>query len=97
MLRAHDEQLTATGEPPGAYFLDLFVLNQWQMTKGCTSDEQKRDQLVDGLRESLICCGELVLCCSAGLTGKTGWEYPAPIERIWCAPRMQACMSRTLP
>ena len=84
MVLAHDSERTAAGEPHAAYFLDMFVLNQHQMTKDCTTDEDKRAQLVDSLRFSLRACGTLLLCCTSGPSGDAGWERPAPIERVWC-------------
>ena len=84
MLRAHDEQLEAAGEPKGSYFFDMFVLNQHLLTKDCTSDAVKQAELVAGLRNSLVACGHLLLCCSRGPSGKPGWESPAPLSRIWC-------------
>ena len=85
MLQAHDEQLEAAGEPKGAYFFDMFVLNQHQLTKDCTSSAAKQAELILGLQKSLVACGNLLLCCSAGPSGKPGWECPAPFARIWCA------------
>ena len=83
MVREHDRERVAAGHPPAYYFVDMFVLNQHQLTKNCTSDVDKRRQLVDGLRFSLQACGTLLLCCTAGPTG-IGWESPAPFSRVWC-------------
>ena len=82
MVLAHDSERTAAGEPHAAYFLDMFVLNQHQMTKDCTTDEDKHAQLVDSLRFSLRACGTLLLCCTSGPSGDAGWERPAPNERV---------------
>ena len=62
----------------------MFILNQHELTKNCTSDEEKRTQLIDGLRLSLRACGNLLLCCMPGPTGVPGWERPAPFARVWC-------------
>ena len=96
MLQAHDEQLEAAGEPKGAYFFDMFVLNQHQLTKDCTSSAAKQAELILGLQKSLVACGNLLLCCSAGPSGKPGWECPAPFARIWCASGGGATPRRAL-
>ena len=48
MIREHDRELVAAGGSPAAYFFDLFILNQHQLTKDCTSDEEMREQLIEG-------------------------------------------------
>ena len=83
MIRAHDDARVAAGAARGAYFFDMFVLNQHQLTKNCTTDLEKREQLIQGLRRSLLACGTLLLCCTAGPEG-VGWEQPAPLGRVWC-------------
>ena len=83
MVREHDKERRAEGESPPIYFLDIFVLNQHQMTNGCTSDEEMRNQLIQGLQNSLRTCGTMLLCCTAGPDG-VGWERPAPFGRVWC-------------
>ena len=83
IVREHDNERAAAGRPGAVYFLDQFVLNQWQLTKDCTTDDEKREQLVNGLRNSLRACGSLLLCSTAGPEG-VGWECPAPFGRVWC-------------
>ena len=84
MIHAHEKRRKAVGEPPAYYFFDIFVLNQWQLFRGCTSDEAKREQLVISLRQSLIACGRVLLCCAGGPSGLPGWESPAVLRRVWC-------------
>jgi hypothetical protein len=85
MIREHEARRKAAGEPPAFYFFDIFCLNQHQLFKDCTSDEAARLQLVTSLRNCLIACGNLLLCCGPGSCDNAeGWESPAVLTRIWC-------------
>ena len=57
----------------------------------------KREQLITGLRNSLKSSGRLLLCCSVGPSGRPGWEYPAPFERIWCLFEIFVAISSNIP
>ena len=45
---------------------------------------------------SLVACGSLVLCCTAGPGPKPGWEEPAPFCRIWCLFEIFQCFKHEL-
>jgi len=85
MIRLHSMKLKLEGitETP-YYFIDAFTVNQHSVSLGSTSDTKTYENLVSGLKKSLLSCGTLVLCCAEGGDGMPGWEYPAPIGRIWC-------------
>ena len=85
MIRLHSMKLKLEGitETP-YYFIDAFTVNQHLVSLGSTSDTKTYENLVSGLKKSLLSCGTLVLCCAEGGDGMPGWEYPAPIGRIWC-------------
>lgn len=83
MIREHEARRKAVGERPAYYFVDVFVLNQHQLFKNCTSDVTKREMLVTSLKNCLVACGHTLLCCSAGHDGHSGWESPAVLGRIW--------------
>ena len=89
MIREHSKQLEESNSPPAFYFFDIFVLNQHEMTKDCTEDEGRREELTSGLKKSICTCGRVLLCCSSGPSQKPGWEEPAPISRIWCTCKIE--------
>ena len=82
MAEQNDARRAAQGLGPGAYFFDLCLLNQHRLMRGANDDE-KRAKLVEALRNCLIGCGHVLLCCAQGPSG-VGWETPAPFVRIWC-------------
>ena len=84
MLRAHAAKLESAGEPPVFYFFDAFAINQHSFFLGSTDDEETQRCLIEGLRSSILKCGQIVLLCTRGPTGKPGWEQPAPLGRVWC-------------
>ena len=82
MAEQNDARRAAQGLGPGAYFFDLCLLNQHRLMRGANDDE-KRAKLVEALRNCLVGCGHVLLCCAQGPSG-VGWETPAPFVRIWC-------------
>jgi hypothetical protein len=70
-------------EPP-FFFLDMMAINQHSFYLGSTSLQSNQEELLDGLRASLLACGNLLLCCMSGPSGEPGWCEPAPFKRIWC-------------
>jgi len=47
-------------------------------------------QLVRELRDTLLACNSMVLCCSAGPSGDPGWMRAATLSRIWYGEKMVA-------
>ena len=83
MLRLHSAKLKAAGEPPAFYFFDAFSINQHTFFLGSTNDEETQAKLINGLRDSILKSGQVVLLCTQGPTDKPGWEAPAPLHRTW--------------
>ena len=82
MAEQNDARRADQGLGPGAYFFDLCLLNQHRLMRGA-NDEEKRAKLIEALRNCLVGCGHVLLCCAQGPSG-VGWETPAPFVRIWC-------------
>ena len=84
MIGKNEKARKATGQPPGYYFVDVFALNQVAIDNQSTNMHQVTvGQLVRNLRDTLLACNSIVLCCSAGLSGEPGWVKAATLERIW--------------
>lgn len=84
MIGKNEKARKAAGQPPAYYFVDVFALNQ------VASDNQTPNMaqvnvglLVRDLRDTLLACGKMLLCCSAGPDGEPGWVKAAPLGRIW--------------
>ena len=84
MIVRHDKTRTDSGEPVGHYFLDVFSLNQVaNINQSVNMHQIVVGQLVRELRDTLLVCNSMVLCCSAGSGSEPGWLKSAPLSRIW--------------
>lgn len=84
MIGKNEAVRKATGQPPGFYFVDVFSLNQVAINNQSENMHQVFvGQLVRDLRDTLLACSSMVLCCSAGLSGEPGWVKAATLDRIW--------------
>ena len=85
MIGKNEADRRAAGEPPGLYFIDVFALNQVAIdTQSANMHQVVVGQLVRELRDTLLACGSMVLCCSEGPSRLPGWVKPATLGRIWC-------------
>ena len=84
MIGKNEAVRKAGGEPPGFYFVDLFSLNQVAIDgQSANMHQVVVGQLVRDLRDTLLACNSMVLCCSAGPSGEPGWVKSAAVSRIW--------------
>jgi hypothetical protein len=84
MIGKNENMRKAAGQPPGWYFLDVFALNQVAIDNQSANMHQVFvGGLVRELRDTLLACNSMVLCCSAGPSGEPGWIKAATLSRIW--------------
>ena len=85
MIGKNEADRKAAGDPPGRYFIDMFALNQVALNNQSANMHQVFvGQLVRDLRDTLLACNSMVMCCSEGPSGLPGWIKPATLDRIWC-------------
>ena len=85
MIGKNEADRKAAGDPPGRYFIDMFALNQVALNNQSANMQQVFvGQLVRDLRDTLLACNSMVMCCSEGPSGLPGWIKPATLDRIWC-------------
>jgi hypothetical protein len=66
--------------------MDICALNQHELFFNCTSDKEKRIELVTALDEMLEAGGELVLCLHP-------WRSPILLTRMWCIFEIFRCLA----
>ena len=85
MIGKNEADRKAAGDPPGYYFVDILALNQVAIQNQSANLHQVTvGQLVRDLRDTLLACSSMVLCCSEGPSGLPGWVKAATLDRIWC-------------
>ena len=84
MIGKNERMRKAMGLKPGFYFIDVFALNQVSIDNMSANMHQVLvGQLVRDLRDTLLACSSMVLCCSAGSGSEPGWIKAAVLSRIW--------------
>jgi len=84
MIGKNERMRKASGEPPGFYFVDIFTLNQVAIENMSANLHQVTvGQLVRDVRDTIVVCSSMVLCCSGGPSGEPGWVKAMVLSRIW--------------
>ena len=85
MIGKNEADRKAAGDPPGYYFVDFLALNQIAVQNISANMHQVFvGQLVKDLRDTLLACNSMVMCCAAGPSELPGWVKAATLDRIWC-------------
>jgi hypothetical protein len=66
--------------------MDICCLNQHELFFNCTSEREKRIELVNALDEMLKAGGEVVLCVHP-------WRSPLLLTRMWCIFEIYRCLA----